>query len=168
MNVDRRDFFKVLSAGVLTAVNADKVLAAETDKYRRSADAVGILYDATVCIGCRACEMGCKHANNLPPDPSALDQKYGVSNIWDSAADTTPKSYLKIKLYKDGDGTVKNRAKNGYSFAVRRNRRSVQSHSPGGPTHSENCQYRRSRAYHRRKRYGKRAGSPRHSQSLFA
>jgi len=116
MNVDRRDFFKVLSAGVFTAVNADKILAAETDKYQRSPEAMGILYDATICIGCRACEIGCKKANNLPVDHSALDQKYGVSDVWDSAADTTPKSYLKIKLYKNGNGTVKNRAKDGYSF----------------------------------------------------
>lgn len=116
MNVDRRDFLKVLSAGVFTAANADKVLAGETDKYKRSPEAMGILYDATICIGCQACEMGCKNANNLPQDQSALDKKYGVSNVWDSAADISPKSYLKIKLYKNGDGSVKNREKNGYSF----------------------------------------------------
>ena len=30
------------------------------------ADAVGLLYDATLCIGCKACVVACKEANGLP------------------------------------------------------------------------------------------------------
>ena len=116
MNIDRRKFFKVLSAGVVAATNADRVLAGNTATYKRPKQAVGILYDATICIGCKVCEVGCKHANQLPPDHSLLDQKYGVSNIWDSAVDNSPKSYLKIKLYKNGNGIYQNRERNGFSF----------------------------------------------------
>jgi len=30
--------------------------------------AVGLLYDATICIGCKACVAACAEANNTPPD----------------------------------------------------------------------------------------------------
>jgi formate dehydrogenase iron-sulfur subunit len=30
---------------------------------------LGILYDTTKCIGCRACQMACKRWNNLPAEP---------------------------------------------------------------------------------------------------
>jgi len=116
MNVDRRDFFKILSAGVVTAATGKQALADDAERYKRSPDAVGILYDATVCIGCRACEMGCKAVNNLPPEHSNLDAYNGVSEIWDSADDTSSDSYLKIKLYNNGTGAIRNQAKDGFSF----------------------------------------------------
>ena len=30
--------------------------------------AVGLLYDATICIGCKACVSACAEANNTPPN----------------------------------------------------------------------------------------------------
>jgi ferredoxin len=32
--------------------------------------AVGLLYDASICIGCKACESACAEANDTPPDTS--------------------------------------------------------------------------------------------------
>ena len=49
MKVDRRDFLKVLSAGAVTAAVPDNVFARA--KKNVSPEAVGILYDATLCIG---------------------------------------------------------------------------------------------------------------------
>ena len=34
------------------------------------ADAVGLLYDTTLCIGCKACVVACQDANGLPRDPT--------------------------------------------------------------------------------------------------
>ncbi len=116
MNLDRRDFIKVLSTGVLAAAGAEKALAAEVDRYKRSPEAVGILYDATICVGCKACEIGCKQANNLPVEHSGLDEYHGVQNIWDSAKDTSPNSYIKIKVHKDSSTAKKDQFENGYSF----------------------------------------------------
>ena len=31
-------------------------------------DAVSMLYDSTICTGCRACMTACKEANGLPPE----------------------------------------------------------------------------------------------------
>ncbi len=116
MNVDRRDFMKILSAGVVTATTAKESFGAKEDRFKRSPDAVGILYDATVCIGCKACEVGCKHANNLPPEHSAIEAFNGVSGTWDSALDTSVNSFIKIKAIKNGDAPVRNNAVDGFSF----------------------------------------------------
>ena len=32
------------------------------------AEAVGMLFDSTLCVGCRACQTACKEANKLPAD----------------------------------------------------------------------------------------------------
>lgn len=66
MSLDRRTLLKGLAtagagaaAGVALPAEAKTVAAAPPD-------AVGMLYDATLCIGCRACVTACKQANNLP------------------------------------------------------------------------------------------------------
>ena len=68
MNLERRDFLKVLSAGALTAGNVTSVFAGI--RKTLSADAVGILYDGTICIGCKACEAACKQYNDMSPESS--------------------------------------------------------------------------------------------------
>ncbi|MBT3679184.1 MAG: twin-arginine translocation signal domain-containing protein, partial [Candidatus Marinimicrobia bacterium] len=70
MNLERRDFLKVLSAGALTAGNVTSVFAGI--RKTLSADAVGILYDGTICIGCKACEAACKQYNDMPPESANL------------------------------------------------------------------------------------------------
>ena len=39
---------------------------------------MGILYDATLCIGCKACMAACKEYNHLPPDHYHLRQHRGT------------------------------------------------------------------------------------------
>ncbi len=51
MNVDRRDFFKIASAGVITATTTKTALAEPRKSLPK--DAVGLLYDSTLCIGCK-------------------------------------------------------------------------------------------------------------------
>ena len=34
-----------------------------------------LLYDATLCIGCKACEEGCANENGLPYDPAIAKQE---------------------------------------------------------------------------------------------
>ncbi len=117
MNIERRDFFKVVSAGVV-AVTATKTARADT---RRTilADAPAILYDATLCIGCKACEVGCKAVNNMPVEHGEVEQKFGVEGVWDSSGDLSEETLNKIKLYKDGTAAVKDREIDGYSFVKR-------------------------------------------------
>ena len=63
MDIGRRDFIKVVSAGVITASTAKTALAEVRKKAPPGAP--GILYDGTLCIGCKACEVGCKKQNNM-------------------------------------------------------------------------------------------------------
>jgi formate dehydrogenase iron-sulfur subunit len=64
--VDRRDFLKLAGVGLSGFVlhPSDQSFASTP-----SADDVAILYDASKCIGCRACEIACKECNNLPAEP---------------------------------------------------------------------------------------------------
>jgi Fe-S-cluster-containing dehydrogenase component len=63
MSMDRRTLLKglaVAGAGAVAPVEASEQFAEAPD------DAVGMLYDATRCIGCQACVTACKTANDLP------------------------------------------------------------------------------------------------------
>ena len=114
MDIGRRDFMKVVSAGVITAATAKTALA----EVRKQAPpgAPGILYDATLCIGCKACEVGCKAQNNMPLDSSDFSGNNGVTGIWDEGTDLNSNTLNKIKVYKHGTAEYKDREKNGYSF----------------------------------------------------
>ncbi len=64
--MDRRNFLKLSGAGLggLLFHPTGQVFASA-----RSEDEVAILYDASKCIGCKACERACKECNNLPTEP---------------------------------------------------------------------------------------------------
>jgi Fe-S-cluster-containing dehydrogenase component len=72
-----------------------------------------MLYDATICIGCKACMVACKEANNMPVE-SADEQP-----IWDTPISTSAKTLNNIALYQNGTGAVKDREIDGYSFVKR-------------------------------------------------
>jgi len=61
------------------------------------ADAVGLLYDTTLCIGCKACVVACQDANDLPRDPTGIDARY------DAPVDLNYRAKNVIKLYHEGD-----------------------------------------------------------------
>ena len=117
MNLERRDFLKVLSAGALTAGNVTSVFAGI--RKTLSADAVGILYDGTICIGCKACEAACKQYNDMPPESANLEKATGVDGIWDESYDLSEKTLNKIKLYEHGDASTHNSEENGFAFVIK-------------------------------------------------
>jgi Fe-S-cluster-containing dehydrogenase component len=107
----RRDFLKGVLAGgaaVTTAVVAPPACARET--HSRPAEALGLLYDATLCIGCKVCLTACKTANGLPPEFSTADQ------LWDTPLDTSAYTFNLIKLYRNGTMATKDAEVNGYAF----------------------------------------------------
>ena len=67
MNLSRRGFLRGLAvtAGAGTGLVQIGQAAA---KASLSADSVGLLYDATRCIGCNACTVKCREVNKLPPN----------------------------------------------------------------------------------------------------
>ena len=100
MAITRRDVLKTLTTGTAAAVTAGTVLSGVTLAEEQAAvppAAVGMLYDATRCIGCQSCVAACAEANQLQPDTrldplhqAPRDLNYTTKNI--------------IKLYKPTDG----------------------------------------------------------------
>jgi len=112
MEIKRRDFLKVATAGsLMLAANAHPALAREPKA--RIKDAVGMLYDSTVCVGCKACVSACKQYNETPTSFSSTDE------LWDNPLDNDAKTYNIIKLYKEGSGAVKDREKDGHAYVKR-------------------------------------------------
>jgi Fe-S-cluster-containing dehydrogenase component len=66
MSISRRDLLK--GAAAVGATTALAGTAEARDPVDPSPDAVGMLYDSTLCIGCRACVTRCKEVNGFPAD----------------------------------------------------------------------------------------------------
>jgi len=62
--MDRRQFMKSLTAAGLASVPATAARASHP--HAADVDAVGVLVDTTLCIGCRKCEWACNQSNGLP------------------------------------------------------------------------------------------------------
>ena len=64
--MDRRQFIKGLTVAGLSSLPATRALASDSHPHAKDVDAVGVLVDTTLCIGCRKCEWACNQSNNLP------------------------------------------------------------------------------------------------------
>jgi len=111
MSIKRRDFLKAAVTG--SAVAALPAPAEARPNLEVPPNAVGMLYDATLCIGCKACMVGCKEANDMPVESA------DISPIWDTPLDTSGKTKNIIKVYTDGTAEVKDRETDGFSFVKR-------------------------------------------------
>lgn len=111
MKIKRRDFLKIAAGTGMMLATGGPAYAREAKKL--PAGALGILYDATVCIGCKVCQVACKEANRMPGD------HYAKEEIWDDPVDLSAKTLNIIKAYKDGTGQTKDAEKDGYSFVKR-------------------------------------------------
>ena len=111
MEIKRRDFLKGFAGSAALALALpNRALAREKI---RTPDAVGILYDATLCIGCKTCMVGCRKANDLPPEMQ------GDRHLWDNPMDLSASTLNIIKKYENGTGRDKDRETDGYSFVKR-------------------------------------------------
>jgi len=95
MGITRRAALSGLLTAGATAVGVKSTSAAVLPTP--PADAVGMLYDTTLCIGCKACVVACQEANGLPRDPTGIDARY------DAPVDLNYRAKNVIKLYHDGD-----------------------------------------------------------------
>lgn len=104
----RRDFLKGALAATGVVAGAAPAVARET--HGVPPDAVGLLYDATLCVGCKACVAACKEANGNPPEFNTADA------LWDTPLDTSGDTFNIIKMYRNGTMETKDAETNGYSF----------------------------------------------------
>ncbi len=97
MKVTRRSVLKVIAAAaVSTAASAVPAIARE--RKRAPAEAVGMLYDTTRCIGCKACVFACADANGLEPDRSGAP-----GNLHLAPVDLNGRTKNIIKFCQDGE-----------------------------------------------------------------
>jgi len=97
MATDRRSLLKGLATGALLTALPSRSEARE--KPVAPSDAVGLLYDATKCIGCKACVVKCKEANRLPADTDG----YG-DGLYDAPEGMNEYTKTVIQLAKLDDG----------------------------------------------------------------
>jgi len=111
MDMKRRDFLKIAAGSGILFAAGEPAFAREAKKL--PSNALGILYDATVCIGCKVCQVACKQHNEMPNEHTAPEA------IWDDPIDLSGKTLNIIKAYKEGTGENKDADKDGYSFIKR-------------------------------------------------
>ncbi|MFO1371944.1 MAG: hydrogenase 2 operon protein HybA [Candidatus Competibacteraceae bacterium] len=122
MGINRRQFLRGAAGAVATAAATPVTEAAAPfaprEPKRLPPKAVGMLYDSTLCIGCRACVTACKEANGKPAEqPQHLaDWNEGT---WDAAEDISGKTFNVIRVYQNGAMAEKDREVNGYAFIKR-------------------------------------------------
>lgn len=110
MAINRRDFLK-FSAGASLLLSAGATPARAATTPELPAEAVGILYDATLCIGCMSCMVNCKKANSEPGGALYHKETAGTipfeypkgDQIYDAPDGLSDKTLCIIKAYKNGD-----------------------------------------------------------------
>ncbi|MET0093146.1 MAG: hydrogenase 2 operon protein HybA [Sedimenticola sp.] len=107
----RRDFLKAAVGGTAALCSAGGVQAREN--LQPALQAVGMLFDSTLCVGCKACVSKCKEVNGMPP--TVMDGQVQ----FDSASDLSPETLNVIKIYKDGTAKVKDSVVDGFAFEKR-------------------------------------------------
>lgn len=106
MSINRRDFLKLTAASGLLLASDVKPGQAATGK-EMPPQAVGFLYDATLCIGCKSCMYNCKKYNTMPggalytEDGRNMNEWNGPEQIWDAPRDLTAKTLNIIKAYAE-------------------------------------------------------------------
>jgi Fe-S-cluster-containing dehydrogenase component len=99
MEMNRRDLLKKLTTGTAAAAAGSAVSVAtlggiaHAEEGQVPPQAVGLLYDATRCIGCQTCVVACTKANNLVPDTRR-------DPLHQSPTDLNNRTKTIIKLYK--------------------------------------------------------------------
>lgn len=108
----RREFLRrALAGGAAVAGTTACPSAHARGNAEIPPEAIGLLFDSTLCIGCKACVAACKAANDLP-----LDYNSPVDALWDMPLDTTARTYNVIKAWQSGTGTERNQQTDGYAF----------------------------------------------------
>lgn len=95
MNPGRRRALRVLAGSGAAAVASAGTKAAASVRLAAPKDALGMLYDTTLCIGCKACVVACREANGLEADTS-------LDGIHQAPLDLNGRTKNVIKLFKEG------------------------------------------------------------------
>lgn len=113
MSINRRDFLKGAAAGSAAVATCAAVATSPAEARENKVlppKAVGLLYDSTLCVGCKACVVACREANDTHPEFSTADK------LWDAPLDISGYTLNVIKLYAEGTADHKDQEENGFAF----------------------------------------------------
>ena len=94
MTISRRRFLKWAAAAGVGSAAAATADAAHGD-FGGYPDSYGVLYDATLCVGCRSCEAACNEVNELPPP----DKPFTDLSVFKEKRRTDFKAYTVVNRY---------------------------------------------------------------------
>jgi Fe-S-cluster-containing dehydrogenase component len=117
-DIDRRDFLTGAGFTTVAAAVPSKAAAIARPPKQLPPQAVGMLYDSALCIGCKACVAACKAANDMPAEVPQTLSDWNEST-WDSAEDLSGRTLNVIKVYRNGTVEQKDREIDGFAFVKR-------------------------------------------------
>ena len=88
--INRRNFLKIAALGLGGALLDFQTVKAASDDH---SDDIGMLYDATKCVGCNACTNACRQWNNTAPETTAF-------GIYDAPLELSSHTWTLIQLYQ--------------------------------------------------------------------
>ncbi|BEH11212.1 MULTISPECIES: hydrogenase 2 operon protein HybA [Geobacter] len=99
----RRDFLKMMGMTGAACLACAAPLSASTAPAGESETAIAMLYDATRCVGCKACMAACKRVNMEQNNLSYEYLPTDGDKLWDAPKDLSGDTRTVIKLYKESD-----------------------------------------------------------------
>jgi formate dehydrogenase beta subunit len=94
--ITRRDFLKAAGLAMGCLLAAPKTVHALSSEPADPNNYVGMLYDATVCIGCNACTTACRRWNHTSPETDARQ-------LYDAPRELSADTWTLIQLYQDNE-----------------------------------------------------------------
>jgi len=100
MSISRRAFLGWLGAAGVGTTLGRSAYAAGTASFTGYPDSLGVLFDATRCIGCRKCEEACNKVNELP----APANPFSDLAVLERRRRTDAKTYTVVNRYENVPG----------------------------------------------------------------
>ena len=110
MSLTRRTFLTGTAICGAASVASTTALAETRTEKILPPKALGLLFDSTLCVGCKACVVACREANHTHPEFSTKEK------LWDTPLDLDADTLTVIKAYREGTGATKDQEEDGYAF----------------------------------------------------
>jgi formate dehydrogenase iron-sulfur subunit len=97
----RRNFLKLFGAGgAMAMLSPGAAQAAKAVVKSKKDDAMGVLVDTTLCIGCRSCESACNDVNKLPKP----NRPFEDDSVLNAHRDTSTREWTVVNRYATKSG----------------------------------------------------------------
>ncbi|NHZ85556.1 MAG: twin-arginine translocation signal domain-containing protein [Planctomycetia bacterium] len=93
MGINRRDFLKTISVATAT-ISTSGLLRAKQPTDQK--EFYSVLFDATLCIGCRKCEWACNDYNGLPNGSFA---SFDDKSVFEETRNMTPDKFTVVNRF---------------------------------------------------------------------